>query len=191
MSWFVLRNFVNLYSTLCASSKFSRFSSESSLILYLTIILSADTYSTTPSASAAIIDLESLATISSKPVPTNGDCGLSRGTACLCILLPISALLASSCSRNGINAAAALTIWLVAMSMYSTSSCPSVGKSPLNLALTFSFRKLPLLSTGSFACAILKRSSISAERYSISFVTFPFTTFLYGVSMNPRSFTLA
>ena len=38
------------------------------------------------------------------PVPTSGDSVLSSGTACACMFEPISARLASSCSRNGIRA---------------------------------------------------------------------------------------
>ena len=47
---------------------------------------------------------ESLATFSSIPVPTYGASVFTSGTACLCMLEPISALLASSCSKNGIKA---------------------------------------------------------------------------------------
>ena len=42
----------------------------------------------------------------------------SSGTACRCMLEPISARLASSCSRNGISPADTPTIWLGATSMY-------------------------------------------------------------------------
>ena len=40
------------------------------------------------------------------PVPTSGADGLSSGTAWRCMFEPISARLASSCSRNGISAPA-------------------------------------------------------------------------------------
>ena len=43
------------------------------------------------------------------PVPTKGDSGFKRGTACLIILEPINALLASSFSKKGIKAAATET----------------------------------------------------------------------------------
>ena len=49
---------------------------------------------------------ESNATSFSMPVPTNGASGFNNGTACLIILEPISALFASSFSKNGINEAA-------------------------------------------------------------------------------------
>ena len=53
--------------------------------------------------SALSSTLESEATCFSNPVPTIGDSGLINGTDCLIILDPINALLASSCSRNGIK----------------------------------------------------------------------------------------
>jgi hypothetical protein len=45
------------------------------------------------------------------PVPTNGASARSSGTAWRCMFAPISARLASSCSRNGISAAEIDTIW--------------------------------------------------------------------------------
>ena len=59
---------------------------------------------TIPVALALNICPESSATLFSIPVPISGACGLIRGTACLCMLEPIRALFASSCSKNGINA---------------------------------------------------------------------------------------
>ncbi len=44
------------------------------------------------------------------PVPMYGASERTSGTACFCMLAPISARLASSCSRNGINAAPTETI---------------------------------------------------------------------------------
>ena len=61
---------------------------------------------------------ESIAQVLSIPVPTKAFSGLKHGTACLCILEPIRALLASSCSRKGINEAATDTICDVVTSMY-------------------------------------------------------------------------
>ena len=49
---------------------------------------------------------ESLATTDSNPVPTKGFSDLKTGTACRCMFEPINALLASSCSKNGIREAA-------------------------------------------------------------------------------------
>ncbi len=51
------------------------------------------------------------AALPSMPVPTYGADVLIRGTACRCMFAPMSARLASSCSRNGISAAATDTIW--------------------------------------------------------------------------------
>ena len=45
------------------------------------------------------------------PVPTSGASALTSGTAWRCMFAPISARLASSCSRNGIIAVATDTIW--------------------------------------------------------------------------------
>ena len=53
---------------------------------------------------------ESLATLPSNPVPTIGELGRTKGTACLCILDPIKARLASSFSRKGIMEAETPTI---------------------------------------------------------------------------------
>ncbi len=54
------------------------------------------------------------------PVPTSGDSLRSSGTDWRCMLAPISARLASSCSRNGISAVATDTICRGETSMYST-----------------------------------------------------------------------
>jgi len=42
------------------------------------------------------------------PVPTSGDSVRISGTACRCMFDPMSARLASSCSRKGINAVATI-----------------------------------------------------------------------------------
>ena len=52
---------------------------------------------------------ESNATSLSIPVPTKGASGFNNGTACLIMLDPINALLASSFSKNGIKEAATET----------------------------------------------------------------------------------
>ena len=56
-----------------------------------------------------MVDPESRATTSSRPVPTRGASARTSGTAWRCMLEPISARLASSFSRNGISAAATET----------------------------------------------------------------------------------
>ena len=43
--------------------------------------------------------------------------------------------------------------------------------------------KDPFLSIAEFACAIVNFSSSIADKYLISEVTLPLTTFLYGLSM--------
>ena len=63
------------------------------------------------------------------PVATIGGSVTSSGTACRCMLEPISARLASSCSRNGIRPAETPTIWLGATSMYWTLSIGTISKS--------------------------------------------------------------
>ena len=78
------------------------------------------------------------------------------------MLDPINALLASSCSRKGIQDAAIEAIWLVPTSIKLMSSFGGNGKSPINLEMTLSFWKLPSLSISAFACAIYLLSSSSA-----------------------------
>ena len=56
------------------------------------------------------------------PVATSGGSVTSSGTACRCMFEPISARLASSCSRNGISPAETPTICFGETSMYSTLS---------------------------------------------------------------------
>ena len=53
----------------------------------------------------------SIAARYSMPVPTSGASLRSSGTDWRCMFEPISARLASSCSRNGIIAVATDTIW--------------------------------------------------------------------------------
>ena len=71
-----------------------------------TTILLPSILSTIPFLLATIVTPESRATSDSMPVPTNGDSGFNKGTACRIMLDPIKALLASSFSKKGINAAA-------------------------------------------------------------------------------------
>ena len=51
------------------------------------------------------------------PVPMSGASDLTSGTAWRCMFAPMSARLASSCSRNGIIAVATETICRAATSM--------------------------------------------------------------------------
>ena len=56
------------------------------------------------------------------PVPTKGDSGFNKGTACLIIFDPIKALFASSFSKKGINEAATETNCFGDTSTYSIVS---------------------------------------------------------------------
>ena len=76
----------------------------------MTVTSSALTSSTTPAFSATMTSPASTAARNSMPVPTSGASLRSSGTAWRCMFEPISARLASSCSRNGIIAVATDTI---------------------------------------------------------------------------------
>ncbi|SKW10219.1 Uncharacterised protein [Mycobacteroides abscessus subsp. massiliense] len=65
----------------------------------------------TPAFSATTTSPASMAARSSIPVPTSGASLRTSGTAWRCMLAPMRARLASSCSRNGIMAVATDTIW--------------------------------------------------------------------------------
>ena len=83
----------------------------------LITILFPSILSTIPSRLATIVTPESKATSLSMPVPTNGDSGYNKGTACLIMLDPIKALFASSFSKKGISDAATETNCLGETSM--------------------------------------------------------------------------
>ena len=113
------------------------------------------------------------------PVPISGGSGFSSGTACLCMFEPISARLASSCSRKGIRAVATDQIWVGETSISSTSLGGTVVSSPSRrrqrtrgpLSLPESW------SISAFAWAMIRSSSWVASRWTISSVTTPsFTT---------------
>ena len=70
---------------------------------------SESTESTMPLRLARITAPESRAVTPSMPVPTSGASATSSGTIWRCMLAPISARLASSCSRNGTSDAATET----------------------------------------------------------------------------------
>ena len=88
---------------------------------WLTTICSASTWLTSPSFSARTTSPVSTAARRSMPVPISGGSGFSSGTAWRCMLEPISARLASSCSRKGISAVATDQIWVGETSIRSTS----------------------------------------------------------------------
>ena len=87
-----------------------------------TTMRDASTESTLPPRRAMTVTPESTATARSMPVPTSGVSVRSVGTAWRCMFEPMSARLASSCSRKGINDAATDTICFGETSMYSTRS---------------------------------------------------------------------
>ena len=97
--WFDLWNLDKLYISTVDWDK-------SVTSVALTTIRFPSIFSTKPLLFATIVTPESNATSASIPVPTKGDSGFNKGTACLIIFDPIKALLASSFSKNGINAAA-------------------------------------------------------------------------------------
>ena len=88
----------------------------------------ASTDTTSPSTLASATWPLSRATNHSMPVPTIGVSARIRGTAWRCMFAPIKARLASSFSRNGIRAAATLTICLGDTSIYCTLSGDSMEK---------------------------------------------------------------
>ena len=155
-----------------------------------TTILEASTLSTTPEFLATIQTPESLATTVSNPVPTSGFSALRTGTACRCMLDPIKALLASSCSRNGIKEAAIETTCCGDTSIKSILSGDINSNSFACLTATRSSTNLLFLSSITFAWAITCSASSIADKYIISSVTLPFVTFLYGVSIKPYWFVL-
>ena len=112
------------------------------------------------------------------PVPTSGGSVLRSGTAWRCMFEPISARLASSCSRNGISAVATDQIWFGDTSISSTSLGELSESSPSRERhSTWGPLSFPLLSsTCAFAWAITRCSSWVASRWTISSWTTPSVT---------------
>ena len=75
------------------------------------------TPTTVPAACEITISPELRAAWTSIPVPTTGASETSRGTACFCMLEPMRARLASSCSRKGMREVATETVCLGETSM--------------------------------------------------------------------------
>ena len=112
------------------------------------------------------------------PVPTSGDSVLSSGTACACMFEPISARLASSCSRNGIRAVVTDQICTGETSIRSTllGGARTLSSSRVRHS-TPGPLSLPLFSSNSaFACAITLSSSWVASRWTTLSVTTPSST---------------
>ena len=113
--WLERTNFWSLYSSSSPAS-------------VSTAMRSAVTLVTTPPRLATRTWPESRAARSSMPVPTIGDSGSRSGTAWRCMFEPMSARLASSCSRNGMSAVATETTCLGETSMYSIWPARASGK---------------------------------------------------------------
>ena len=107
--WLERMNFCRSYSSRPPSS-------------VLMTIRVASTKSTVPALRASSRSPVSSAARRSMPVPTSGASVFSSGTAWRCMFEPISARLASSCSRNGIIAVATDQICSGETSIRSTSS---------------------------------------------------------------------
>ncbi len=134
------------------------------MFLPVTTISLAVTLATVPLLRATTATPESSAALYSIPVAMMGASVLIRVTACRCMLEPISALLASSFSKNGIIAVATETSCLGETSMYSTVSLSVSMISSLYLTSTLLLTNLPSESSCSFAWAIRYSSSRSADR---------------------------
>src|ERR1019366_4309544 len=107
-----------------------------------TTISVASMNATVPGARASSTSPVSSAARSSIPVPTSGASVVSSGTAWRCMFEPISARLASSCSRNGIIAVATDQICSGETSTRATSLGPTVtywpawGRQRVSVALS-------------------------------------------------------
>ena len=122
------------------------------------------TFSTTPPRFAFTLSQASLAITLSIPVPTIGAVERSSGTAWRCMFEPISARLASSCSRKGISEAATPAIIPEQRSIKVTSSLRASIISPSFLTSIKSSTICPFSSSLVDAGAITLPSSCVAVR---------------------------
>ena len=126
----------------------------------------ASAVSTTPRRLACTHTPLSRASWPSRPVPTIGAMVRTSGTAWRCMFAPMSARFASSCSRNGIIAAATLTSWNGEMSISVIWSAGTILNSPSMRAETrFSVRR-PFSSCAADAWAMCCFSSWRAENHT-------------------------
>ena len=132
---------------------------------------------------------EFIATDRSSPVATIGGSATRSGTACRCMLEPISARLASSCSRNGIRPADTPTICFGEMSWNWTCSVGIVWKSVSYRAMTVGPLSFPASSTGASAGARYASDSSSARIQTTLSVRSPSVICRYGVTRKPYSST--
>ena len=179
--WLERMNFCSSYSSRWPSSRGDRRSG------------SASTKSIVPACSASTTSPVSSAARRSMPVPTSGASVLSSGTAWRCMFEPISARLASSCSRNGIIAVATDQICSGETSIRSTSSGATYTYWPACV-------RQRIESPGQLAVVVDRRGGLRdqallllavASRWTISSVTLPFLTTRYGVVTKPCSETSA
>ena len=138
---------------------------------------SASTYVTVPGRSARTTMPLLLATDFSSPVATHGGSAFSSGTACRCMLLPIRARFASSCSRNGISAALTETVCFGEMSTYWIWSPVTLDRSPFTRASCSPSSTAPVAGSTTSGGARIDCISSPARRYCTSPLTLPsFTT---------------
>ncbi len=144
----------------------------------VTTMRSASTWVTSPALSARTTSPVSIAARRSMPVPISGGSGFSSGTAWRCMLEPIRARLASSCSRNGISDVATDQIWVGETSIRSTSLGVAVAYScsPARTSTCGPFSLRVLGSNSEFAWAITLSSSWVASKWTISSLTTPSST---------------
>ena len=153
---------------------------------------------TMPPRAAFTIMPEWVPTTRSMPVATHGGSLLTSGTAWRCMFEPMSARLASSCSRKGISEALTPTICLGLMSTNCTSSGSTRTRSTsldssLSVRLrasTFSslvLRMLAILPSAFMASegARMCFSSSSARSLTTLPLTLPLRTSRYGVCRKP------
>ena len=108
------------------------------------------------------------------------------------MLAPMSARLASSCSRKGTSAAATDTIWFGATSISSTISGVTMLEVAVEAGGDERLLELALLvEVGRRLRDVLALFLERAETRSTSSVTRPLSTLRYGVSTKPYSFTRA
>ena len=127
-------------------------------------MLLLSTFSTMPAFFAFTAIHASRAITLSIPVPTIGASFVKSGTAWRCIFEPISARLASSCSKKGIKDAVTPTIIPEHKSIKFISSLLASMVSPSCLASINSSLIIPLLSIFVEAGAIKSPSSCVAVR---------------------------
>ncbi len=129
------------------------------VLLLVTTIRWASTWLISPAFLASTTSPVSTAARRSMPVPISGGSGFNSGTAWRCMLEPISARLASSCSRNGISEVATDQIWDGETSIRSTS---------LGVAVAYSCSPARTRTCGPFSLPVLGSNSEFAWAITLS-----------------------